>query len=665
VREIRPHYRADIDGLRAIAILSVVLYHVSANVLPGGFIGVDIFFVISGYLISSLIFKELEQGGFSFADFYIRRIRRIFPALILMMVAVWVAAAFLFTRGEFSELSQYILGGGLFAANLLQWRLAGYFDTAAALKPLQHLWSLGIEEQFYIVWPVTLIGLWRWKRRLPWLILAAMALSFAFNVWRTPEHPTGAFYLPVGRAWELLAGALVAYHDRYQRGGRGDGASGSARNFAAIIAVLMFAAGFAAITARAQFPGWWVLLPVLGASLVIWAGEGAWINRNILAHPVMVFVGLISYPLYIWHWPILAFLRVLNPTEPSLAVKGAGMGLALALAVATYLVIEKPLRHAKARMAVAGLLAAAMVVISTLGGLGAAGVIRTPRMVADAAAEAAALRAPGRVSDCSSFLSKTDKVFDNCRIWGDPKQKKTFVIWGDSHAHAWSGAAATLAEERDSRLVELSIVACPPLVGVRRVAPHEHLGEACNDMATAEAMMAAIKKARPSQIILGVRWTLYFNGFRNGGTNDQGPVAENTFVTASPTGDATAETSAAALPIAIPATLKRLAAIAPVLVIKTVPTLRSTIAAGLARDPNGYEPTLSEYRAYEAVPNAIIDKAAREIPGVSVLDPARVMCDARKCHAILGGTRMYGDDNTHLTDAGALKFMPLLRSLVK
>lgn len=178
--EIRPPYRPSIDGLRGIAIISVVLYHANARLLPGGFIGVDIFYVISGFLISSLILKELEQDRFSFADFYARRIRRIFPALVFMMGAVWLAALFLFTSAEFVNLNKFIFAGSLSAANLLEWHQIGYFDTGATQKPLLHLWSLGIEEQFYLLWPVLLIFLWR--RNFRTALCLIMLTSFAFNI---------------------------------------------------------------------------------------------------------------------------------------------------------------------------------------------------------------------------------------------------------------------------------------------------------------------------------------------------------------------------------------------------------------------------------------------------------------------------------------------------
>lgn len=671
--EVRPSYRPDIDGLRAVAVLSVVAYHASASLLPGGFIGVDVFFVISGFLISSLIFKELDQGKFRFADFYIRRVRRIFPALILMMSAVWVAANFLFTKDEFVQLGQYIFAGGAFISNLVQWRYTGYFDTDAALKPLQHLWSLGIEEQFYIFWPVAVVLLW--KRRFPALVLAALALSLAFNIVRTPHHANGAFFLPFGRAWELLLGSMLAWQDRYGAATLFDRNRKvplpllgriALKDLAALAALALLATGLWTIHSDSSFPGWWVLLPTAGAFLVIWAGETAWLNARVLAHPVMVFIGLISYPLYIWHWPLLSITRIVGNGEPKAAATCAVVAASFLLAALTYLLVERPLRRARfSRGAIVGALVSAMAVNCALGSLSYLHVIQTPRMAADAAAEAAARRAWNRTSDCDSFLNKNAPIYPYCRIWGDPALTKTYVIWGDSHAHSWSTAAAALAQERGARLVEFGIVACPPIAGVRREAPHTHLGEACNSMSVAEDIIQTIGKIKPQLIIPAARWTLYVYGFHNGGNNIQGPLAENTFITTDAQGDATAQTSAAALKTQIPATLRRLAMIGKVLVIKTVPTLHATIEIGLARDPNGYEPSLAEYRSYEAIPNAIIDQAARDIPGVTTFDPASVLCDAKKCHAILHGVRAYQDDNTHLSNAGALLFMPALRQLVK
>jgi peptidoglycan/LPS O-acetylase OafA/YrhL len=658
--EIRPFYRPSIDGLRGIAILAVVLYHADASLLPGGFIGVDIFFVISGFLISTLIFKELEQGRFSFTDFYARRIRRIFPALILMMSASWIAALFLLTHAEFSQLGAYIFAGGAFGANFLQWRQIKYFDPHATLQPLMHLWSLGIEEQFYVLWPVLLVLLW--KRNLRAVILSVLLASFVFNIWATPNHSASAFYLLPGRAWELLLGSLLALLERPAAGT----AAGMTRSLphhrialplrqsvalkdvGAPLALVLLAVGFTAINSDSQFPGWWALLPSVAAFLLIWAGEGAWINAKILAHPALVFVGLISYPLYIWHWPLLSQLRIAHRNAPTPAAIGAAVAAAVVLAILTWWLVERPLRASRrARGAIVAALCMAMAVISTLGLLGHLHLIQTERMAKDGT---------GRPSwDCSAFMATTEPGYEGCRVWGDPAATKTYVIWGDSFAGSWEAGAEALAKERGARLVQFMYFACPPLLGMRRI-PRSELGRECESFDLENSAFRTIVRLRPSRIILAGRWSSYVDQPRWAGA----------YLTANPRGNVSEETSRAALLTQIPETLRRLTRIAKVLIIKGTPTLHATTEEGLVNDPNGFEPSLSEYQAYEAFPNAIIDQAARDIPGVTVMDPTYLLCDGKKCHAIVGGIRMYGAyDPVHLSDPGSLLFLPRLEALAK
>jgi peptidoglycan/LPS O-acetylase OafA/YrhL len=649
--EIHPSYRPDIDGLRAIAILSVLVHHMGASLLPGGFVGVDVFFVISGFLISSLIFKELENGGFRFEDFYIRRIRRIFPALILMMTASLVAGLLLLTSREFAQLSKHISGGAAFASNLVQWREAGYFDTDARLKPLLHLWSLGIEEQFYIFWPIGVVLAWR--RGFYAGLLGLMALSFAFNIWRTPLHPIGAFYLPVGRAWELLAGSLLAYHQHrgsthYAARGRilhaFAGRSLFLKDAAAFLGAALLVSAFVVISPASQFPGWWALLPVVGAVLLIWAAETAWLNAKLLSHPAVVYIGLISYPLYLWHWPLLAFLRITSLTEPSLMLRAGAAALSVLLAMFTYHFVEMPLRASRyPRRAIIAVLLAIMLV---LGSVGYAGYRKE-----------AAKQPDFQISDCSMLLDRSSPAFKYCRIWGDPGLQKTYMVWGDSHAHAWINALATVAQRHNARLVEVAHAGCPPVTGVRR-SLGSGLAQACSSFDLANNVMDLIRKVAPQQILLVARWSLYVHGLRS-----HGELIENTFLTTDAKGTATPAISEAALRAALPATLRQLAAVAPVLVIKTVPTLHEPFDSGLARNPDGFEPSLKEYRLYEAIPNAIIEGAAQQTPNISVLDPATVLCTA-KCHAIMKGRAVYSDDS-HLTDEGAMLFTDSLSKLIK
>jgi len=332
--DLHPAYRPDIDGLRAVAVLSVIAYHAFPNLLTGGFVGVDIFFVISGFLISSIIFNGLEQHRFSFVEFYARRIRRIFPALALVLVCCLGYGWLVLLPDEFRQLGKHTLAGAGFVSNLVLNSEAGYFDTAAELKPLLHLWSLGIEEQYYIVWPLLLIFAFKRGNNLRWLIVAIVMLSFSINLAKIGRHPVSAFFLPQSRFWELLVGSSLAYLAvfkqaplfaswRNQFAARLPiGLQSEIHNLRAIAGGLLIMAALFGLDRTQPYPGWRALLPTLGALLVISAGPAAWVNRNILAHPAMVFVGLISYPLYLWNWPLLVFPRIVSAVPPSPMVRG-------------------------------------------------------------------------------------------------------------------------------------------------------------------------------------------------------------------------------------------------------------------------------------------------------------------------------------------------------
>lgn len=355
VVSVKSSYRPDIDGLRAVAVLAVILYHAFPNALPGGFVGVDVFFVISGYLISGNIFSHLERRDFSFRDFYARRICRIFPALIVVLVACLVFGWFSLLASEYIQLGTHVAAGAAFLSNFVLWQESGYFDVAALNKPLLHLWSLGIEEQFYLVWPVALWAAWRARAPVRIIIAAIIIGSFALNIYATEAHPVFAFYSPFTRFWELLMGAGLAWWERRNLLSLHQG------RIASWIGAALLCAGVLVITPGDHFPGWWALLPVLGTTLLISAGPLATPNR-ILSRPAMVFVGLISYPLYLWHWPLLAFPRMILETVP-IGFRLAALAASLLLAWATYSLVERPIRFGanRARKALALLVAMAIV----------------------------------------------------------------------------------------------------------------------------------------------------------------------------------------------------------------------------------------------------------------------------------------------------------------
>jgi peptidoglycan/LPS O-acetylase OafA/YrhL len=369
-------YRPDIDGLRAIAVLSVVGFHTFPDVIRSGFVGVDIFFVISGYLISSIIFRELAEKRFSFAAFYERRIRRIFPSLIIVLLACQVAGAVLLWPDDFSRLGKHTAAGAGFYANLAFWLEANYFDVASDSKILLHLWSLGIEEQFYLVWPAVLWLVARTNLR-PFLLLAAIFIgSLVYGLKTVGANPTAAFYSPVGRFWELTAGSILAFFvvKAPRPAVLFEHAIAVALNFVffvpnsdvkpdvvyrhllSTLGSAMVISSIFVITRRIDFPGVAALLPVVGAYLIINAGPAAWFNRFVLSNRILVFVGLISYPLYLWHWLMLAFARLFydgDAAPPEL--RAVLMVAAAVLAWLTYQYIEKPIRFGRQKMFVPAL----------------------------------------------------------------------------------------------------------------------------------------------------------------------------------------------------------------------------------------------------------------------------------------------------------------------
>lgn len=353
---VHPSYRPDIDGLRAVAILSVLVFHAFPSKVKGGFIGVDIFFVISGFLISSIIFRSLQRQDFSFSEFYAHRIRRIFPALIVVLASSFAIGWFTLLPDELKQLGKHMATGAGFIQNFALWREAGYFDSASELKPLMHLWSLAIEEQFYLLYPVLVWAAWRFGWNLLITVSLLGLLSFGANVATIGKDAVGAFFLPQMRFWELVAGGGLAYLLAWHQPRLSACLQASApRRLAffpgasladvlSVIGLLLIVAAVFGINRGKAFPGWWALFPVSGAFLLILSGPQGWANRKLLASRPMVFVGLISYPLYLWHWPLLSFARIGSGELPPVSIRLAAVALSFLLAWLTYRLVERPIR---------------------------------------------------------------------------------------------------------------------------------------------------------------------------------------------------------------------------------------------------------------------------------------------------------------------------------
>lgn len=336
---IHPKYRPDIDGLRAVSVLLVVIFHAFPDLIPGGFIGVDIFFVISGFLISTIIINNLENGTFSFMEFYQRRIRRIFPSLLLVLATCFIFGWFVLFSDEYAQLGKHIAGGAGFVSNLVLWSESGYFDNSAITKPLLHFWSLGIEEQFYFVWPAALWLAYNRKISLLYVSIGVGLASFILNIVMLYQDSPYTFYSPQTRFWELQVGAMLAFGMSHKSNALGN----SLHNVRSIAGAILLAMGAWLITKNDYFPGWWALLPTIGAALLISAGAKAWMNRFLSNRP-LVWIGMISYPLYLWHWPILSFLHIVKGNVLTITVSLVALLAAFILATLTYLLVEKQIR---------------------------------------------------------------------------------------------------------------------------------------------------------------------------------------------------------------------------------------------------------------------------------------------------------------------------------
>jgi peptidoglycan/LPS O-acetylase OafA/YrhL len=480
--EQSPNYRADIDGLRAVAVSSVLVFHAFPHLLPGGFVGVDIFFVISGFLISSIIFAGLDRGTFSILEFYGRRIRRILPALFLVLVAVFVLGWFFLFGDEYRELGKQMAGGAGFVSNFVLWAESGYFDEAATTKVLLHLWSLAIVAQFYMFWPPLLVLSWNRRGAVPALIGAALVLSFAANIWLVGHDAAAAFYSPAARAWELMAGCTLALLKR-----RGWQLRPANADVASTVGLILLVASFALVDDHRPFPGWWAVLPVLGAFLVIAAGADASLNRRILGHWAFVGIGLVSYPLYLWHWPLLTFARINESTTPSRDMRLAALALSLVAAVATYRLVELPIRHGTRAYAKAVALLALVAAMGMLGyacyrmnGFPGTG-FRDPAREAFVDYfdnDGAAWRFGTRIGLAEKFRLECD--FYNLESYRahratsvplpsiapgcterDPTKRHAVLLWGDSHAqHLYWGLKQTLPP--DWQILQVASSGCFP-----------------------------------------------------------------------------------------------------------------------------------------------------------------------------------------------------------
>lgn len=494
-------YRPDIDGLRAFAIISVVLFHEFPVSIKGGFVGVDVFFVISGYLISSIIFKSCEAGSFSYVDFYIRRIKRIFPALSVVLISCMLVGWLVLLPDEYAQLGKHVLSGVGFVSNLVLWRESGYFDTAAELKPLLHLWTLGVEEQYYIVWPLLVALIWKRAHNFLLLLVPVLVLSFALNLWWVNERPTAAFFLPMARFWELMIGSLLAFvvlhrqHwlERIRAHVHADWFSASG--------FCLLVLSFFIIDKDSEFPGWWALMPTLGTFLLIYAGRGAWLNAHVLGNKWVVYVGLISYPLYLWHWPVLVLGRLAGINEIIFG-KLALVILALVLAMMTYHWIEAPIRRtSKHAGTVAVLLSIMMLLVAAFGAalMFLVKPMNSSKEIQQIVSAAGEWDYPGRLKN----------FYFNGHLFRQQgnSEAQTILFIGDSNIEQYYPRAEYQLEKnpKSMNLVFATSGGCPPV-------PHLLERKHPNCLGFVDSAMAYANGDDVKTIVVGAQWFGYLTG---------------------------------------------------------------------------------------------------------------------------------------------------------
>ena len=498
-------YRSDIDGLRAIAVLGVIGFHTFPSFIQGGFIGVDIFFVISGFLITSLINRQLENGNFSVYDFYARRIRRIFPALILVFLTISVYGWFQLLPIELAQLGKHLFSGATFISNAILWGEVGYFDDSSEAKPLLHLWSLAIEEQFYIFWPLLLCVAFKFNWATKKIIATLCIGSFILNLLLISINMADAsFYWPISRFWELAIGGFVALYARTS-----PSPDLRIKNCIAFFAMILIACGFILINKTRLFPGGWALLPVMGAALLIWSGKDTHINRLVFAHPILIWFGKISYPLYLWHWIGLYILSrhgyLFEGNVQSRLARVSLIGLCIGLSYITFRYVERPLRHTiYTRQATTGL-CAILLACGLWGGntyLQHGYADRYPNYLQELIHVKTDMTNEWRIGRC--FLNPNQDYRQFHKECDSILEKPNVLLWGDSHAAALYPGLQTWAQSNSWNVAQFTASTCAPLLNWAVMSrPH------CIEVNA--AVIRKIAEIRPQIVILHANWILDYD----------------------------------------------------------------------------------------------------------------------------------------------------------
>ncbi len=633
-------WRPEIDGLRAVAVLTVVAFHAFPALMPGGFIGVDVFFVISGYLITGILLRELAEAKFSIVKFYERRARRLFPALALVLVATMLAVWLVGDPAAVQSTAKHGVAGAFSVANLVYWREAGYFDTASHLKPFLNLWSLGVEEQFYLAWPLVLMLLFRRRRWLVWVLALTCLASLAAAQMLSHSARDAAFYLPIFRVWELGSGAILAcLVSQGWTGERWLSCAGS--RSLGLAGIVMILSSAMLLDASMPFPGVWAIPPVLGACAVLWAGTGdrqtSGLASSLLTNSVAVYIGAISYSLYLWHWPLLVVPATAGIDLPAWA-RATLVLLALLLACATLRWVEQPLRYSRtprraALQALLLLLVAVLVCVAVF--------------VVDRRASRA-LRWPaaseGRQT-CPADLRAVEPALAYCRV--ARQGPADAVVWGDSHAdHLYPGIAAI---DRRRNWMLLGHMSCPPTFGIEVVADEAHCAR------RSDVALRWIESQTTLRTVVIGFYGHYADATDVAHDHVHGPAGPSkTSIDGSRDQNSKREAFARGLAASVKRLLtagKRVVLVLDIPELPFAPTICYSRPRWALAVQQCSVPAAEVARRQQAMRDAVA-AISREFPAVVVVDPLTVLCDATTCRVGTDTARLYRDSH-HLSMLGS------------
>ncbi|WP_260957269.1 acyltransferase family protein [Pseudomonas citri] len=639
--------RRDIDGLRALAVIPVVLFHFGFGAFGGGFVGVDVFFVISGFLITGILLREISSQRFSFVNFWARRARRILPALSVVMLATLALGWLLLAAKDFSQLGRAVRYQSLFMSNILYMREDGYFEPASDLKPLLHTWSLAVEEQYYIFFPLLMALLMRHVRQWRWMLFAVLLVSFALNIGYIERKPDVAFFSLPTRAWELLCGAMLAVLPAPSRVVRPwvRQLVGTAGLVAVLTAVFTF-------DRATVFPGWAALLPVLGATALIWSGSQGptWVARALSA-PVLVWIGLLSYSLYLWHWPIYVYANAISVDGIQSWEAAGWVLLALGLAWLSWRFVELPFREKRVLAGQGAVLLGAGLAMAVLAVAGV--VVRSadgyPQRLAGKALEYAQAR-DWQAGQMECMLGFSDTQPDKaCLLGANKETPANQLFWGDSHAAALLPAIEK-SGTRDGRPVWLySMSGCPPILS-------DDPPPRCR--AFNERTMEQVRRLGIRDVVLAANWSLYVYGREDGdrkhmlNSRDDRAGAEARMATALKGRVAAIRATGAQVWLFKEVPLQRLGTIS-----------RLTSLARIGRSAEGLGRPLQEHLARQVFLSALFESMSSADPGVHIIDPAPLMCPGGVCRIEVNGHSQYKDED-HLSDIGSTRLSPLFAPLL-